>query len=169
MHKYPSLYPAVLMHNVKKNYKYHHSTQRCFSTEGTKVNLYLFITRGINTDKTRTLVSTYYKRPDQKESLKASPQVLQSVQEPSYLKQASHGNLILFLLKFIVTFSCAPGNAWRGGNRDPHKPPSIRLMKLSNGRRLVGRKWLDSRAGEGRPKACCNITETWQESHKLPI
>ena len=68
-------------------------------TEGTKVNLYLFITRGINTDKTRTLVSTYYKRPDQKESLKASPQVLQSVQEPSYLKQASHGNLILFLLK----------------------------------------------------------------------
>lgn len=87
------------MHNVKKNYKYHHSTQRCFFTEGTKVNLYLFITWGINTDKTRTLVSTYYKRPDQKESLKASPQVLQSVQEPSYLKQASHGNLILFLLK----------------------------------------------------------------------
>lgn len=56
----------------------------------------------------------------------------------------------------------------RGGNRNLHKPPSIRLMKLSNGRRLAGRKWLDSWAGEGRPKARCNITETWQESHKLP-
>lgn len=89
MQKYPFPYPAILKHNVKRNYKSHHSTQRYFSTEGTKVNLHLFITWGINTDKTRTLVSIYYKGPDQKEFLKASPQVLQSVQEPSYLKQAS--------------------------------------------------------------------------------
>lgn len=83
--------------------------------------------------------------------------------------------LILFLLKFIITFFFQ--HAWveqkerRGGNINILKPPSIWLIKLSNGRCLLGRKWLDGwgwRADWRRRWLCWIVASILQASCPVP-